>query len=307
MKHKWIFLLLTMVLTLSLVMPGCAEKQGEKHATFCFCQWSGDWMTIYVPKILLEEELGYTTEIVELSITAGFTAIATGEADLWTDSWQPNQATLAEKYADNIESLGIVYDNCLQGWMVPKWVSEQYGITEVADLDDPEIARMFDIDNDNIGDIMGCDAAWTCCRVTDEEIAGYGLGDLYEQKYGAEALMTAAIEGRLKKDEPVLFYFYMPHPFFVRHPVGESVVWLDDPKDFWPMADVYKFGNKDWIAENPQAAELVRQVEMTPDDIGWWIAQMEEKGDDAAVLETLAREWMAKHQAEVDSWLEAIK
>lgn len=307
LKHKLMLGVLAVVLVLSLVVPGCAERE-EKHAIFTFSVWSGDWLTIYVPKILLEEELNYTTEIVDLSVAAAWTAIARGEADLWTDSWQPNQKKLKEKYAETTESLGMVYGDCFEGWMVPKWVSEQYGITSVTDLDGPEMAKLFDVDGDGIGDLLGCDAAWVCAKVNDEKIAGYGLDALYQQRYGMEAMMVAAIEGRMKKEEAVLFYLYTPHPFFVRYPIGESVVWLEDPKGFQErVVNVYKFGNVDWIEENPEAAELLRQVEMTPEDISWMMAQIEEKGDKAAVLEALAREWMAEHQAEIDSWLEAIK
>lgn len=305
MKHKIIFSLLALILVLSLVVPGCAEK--EKHVVFGTGAWSGDLLPIYPVKILLEEEFGYTTEIVDLAVAATWAAMAAGEVDLWMGSWQPNQEDLKEKYAATTEELGLIYGDCLQGWMVPTWVSEQYGITSVGDLKDPEIARMFDDDGDDIGDIMGCDAAWKCAAVTDEEIAGYELTGMYEQKYGAEAMMLAAIEGKMKKNEPVLFYMYTPNPFFVRFPAGESVVWLDDPKDFWPVANVYTFGNKDWIKENPKAAKLCGLIEMTEDDVGWSMAEIEARGDDQATLEAIAREWIAAHQSEVDSWVEAAK
>jgi glycine betaine/proline transport system substrate-binding protein len=308
MKHKWIVLLLVLVLALTAVAGGCTEE--EKTARFSFGQWSGDWLTIYVPKILLEEELGYTTEIVELSVPGVWTAMAAGETDIWTDSWQPNQADLADKYAEETEELSMIYgraNDCLQGWLVPKWVYEQYDITEVSDLKDPELAVLFDIDADGIGDILGCDAAWKCAQINDEQIAGYELGDLYEQKYGAESLMMAAIEGRLKKNEPVLFYMYTPHPFFVRYPIGESVVWLEDPQSFWPLAYIHIYANVDWIAENAEAAELLRQVEMSTPDIGWAMAEIAERGDDAAVLEQIAREWIVQNQATVDLWLEAVR
>jgi len=306
LKHKIIFSLLVLVLVLSLVIPGCAQEE-EKHAILCWGQWSGEYMPLYVSKILLEEELGYTTEIADLAVAATWTAIAAGEADLFFSDWQPNQEDLKEKFAGQVEEISLLYADCLQGWMVPTWVSEQYGITSVGDLKDPEIARMFDDDGDGIGDIMGCDAAWKCAAVTDEEIAGYELTGMYEQKYGAEAMMMAAIEGKMKKNEPVLFYLYTPHPFFVRYPAGESVVWLDDPKDFWPVASVYAISSVDWIKNNPEAIQLINQVGFIPDDLGWLMAQIEEKGDSPELLTAFAREWMAAHQSEVDSWIEAAK
>ncbi|MFC1903701.1 glycine betaine ABC transporter substrate-binding protein, partial [Chloroflexota bacterium] len=95
------------------------------------------------------------------------------------------------------------------------------------------------------------------------------------------------------------------HPFFVKFPIGESVTILDDPLNFWGgHATIYKFGNADWVAANPDAANIVRQVKMTMTDVGWSMAEIEARGDDAATLEAIAREWMAEHQKEINSWLE---
>ncbi len=312
MKHKLIFSLLSAVLILSLALiPACTEEQAEKQATLSFGQWSGDWLTIYVPKILLEEQLGYTTDIVELSVPAIWTALGAGETDLWTDSWFPNQIDFEKKQRAATEWLGVVYgtahspdDVCLQFWAVPTWVSEEYGLTSVEQLKDPELAELFDVDGNGVGDIMGCDAAWKCAEMIDNEIAEYGLGDLYEQQYGAEAMMMAAVEGRMKKNEPVLFYLYTPHPFFVKFPIGEDVVILEDPLNFWGgKATVYKFGQTDWVEANTTAANLVRQVQFKMVDINWAMAEIEERGDDAATLEAIAREWMAQNQDKVNTWL----
>jgi ABC-type proline/glycine betaine transport system substrate-binding protein len=43
---------------------------------------------------------------------------------------------------------------------------------------------------------------------------------------------------------------------------------------------------------------------MTGAEVGWSMAEIEERGDDAATLEAIAREWLAVHQDEINSWLE---
>ncbi len=312
MKRKLIFSLLTLVLILSLVIPGCAAP-APKHIIFATGAWSGDWLTIYPIKILLEEELGYTTEIADTSTPMAWTAVGTGSADLWSNGWLPNQQDLYDKYADTVENLGTIYgggphDPCLQFWAVPTWMSEQYGITSITDLENPEFVELFDLDDDGIGDILGCDAAWRCAAVNDQMVIDYGFEGIYEQKYGAEAMMNAAIVGYMKKNEPVLFYLYTPHPFFVNFPIGESVTILEDPLEGWgEPATIIKAANKEWVEANPEAAELIRQVKMTQNDIAWSMVQIAERGDDAETLTAIAREWMAAYQAEVDSWLAAIK
>ena len=312
MKHKLIFSLLILVLVLSLAIPGCTAPE-EKHIIFTTGAWSGDWLTIYPIKILLEEEFGYTTEIMDTSTPVAWTAVGTGSADVWTNGWLPNQQDVYDKYADTVDNLGIIYgggphDPCVQAWFVPTYVSEQYGITSITDLEDPQYAEMFDVDGDGIGDILGCDAAWKCAAVNDQMVIDYGLEGMYEQKYGAESMMTAAIVGAMKKNEPVLFYFYTPHPFFVNYPIGESVTILEDPLGGWgELATIVKAANKEWVKKNPEAANLIRQVVMTQDDIAWSMAEIDARGDDAETLTAIAREWMAANQAEVDSWVAAAK
>lgn len=307
MKYKWLSLLLAMVLVLAIVGGGCAEEK-EKHINFAYAGAIGDYLIIYVPKILLEEELEYTTEISDLAITALWAGMATGEVSTYTGVSMPNQEDAAKAYAADVEYVGTVYSPLLQGWLVPKWVSEEYKLTKISDLNDPEIAKLFDTDGDGIGDLIGCDAGWKCAKIIDEEIEAYGLDDLYIQRVGAEGMMRSAIEGALRKNEPILFYYWTPHPIFGTYPIGESVVWLEDPKNFWPAARADVYANREWVAENPKAAELLRQMKIADvNDISWSIAEIEANSDDPAFLEQMAREWIAKHQAEVDSWLAAIK
>ena len=312
MKHRLMFSLLVLTLVLSLIVSGGCAKE-EKFASFTTGAWTGDWLTLYPIKILLEEELGYTTRIDETSVAMAWTAVGTGQADLWTNAWLPNQADLQAEFAETAISLGTIYgggshDPCLQFWAVPTSVSEQYGLTSIEQLDDPQFVEMFDTDGDGVGDLLGCDAAWKCAAINDEIIVAYGLKGTYEQKYGAESMITAAIVGSMKKGEPALFYFYTPHPFFIDYPIGEAVTILEDPKGGWgELATVIKVANHEWIEANPKAAELIRQVTMTQEDIAWSMVQVDDRGDDAATLEAIAREWMADHQTEVDAWVAAVK
>lgn len=310
-RGKLLCLSLILLLGIGLVLstsPAWGSSSKDKHASFSVSLWTGDWLPTYVPKILLEDKLGYTTEIVDLSIPAGLAAISTDEVSLTTIVWMPNNEPLVKKYlGDTIDDLGTIYPECLQGIFVPRWVSEKYGITSIPDLNNPEFAKIFDIDNDGKGDWLGCDPGWICAKLNDECIALYGLDKLYLQTVGEEHFLMAAMVGRMKRNEPVLVSQFYPHVMFIDYPKDKVMVLLDDPKDFWITAHVEKFANKKWIAENPEAAEIVRRVQMTGEDVMWMMAQVIEKGDDPATLEALAREWMKKNQVAVDAWLEGIK
>jgi len=290
------------------VSPVSGSSDKPKHASFSVSNWTGDWLPTYIPKILLEDHLGYTTEVVSLSIPAGVAAISTGEVSLSTIVWMPNNEPLVSKFlGSKIEDLGEIYPECLQAMFIPKWVSEKYGITSIAHLNKPEYAEMFDIDKDGKGDWLGCDPGWLCAKLNDECITLYGLDKLYVQMVGAEHFLTAAMEGQMKKNKPVLVSQFYPHVMFIDYPKDEVMVVLDDPKGFWDTAHVEKFANMKWVAENPKAAEIIRRVKITGEDVMWQIAQVRERGDDPAVLEAIAREWMAKNKSKVDTWLQGIE
>ena len=307
-KSSTFLLALLMVISLFLSLSPVGNAAETKHVKFSVSMWSGDWLPTYVPKILLEDNLGYTTEVLSLSIPAGMAAIAAGEVEVTTIVWMPNNQPLVDKYlGQTIEDLGTIYPECLQAIFIPKWVSQQYGIKSISDLDNPQFAKMFDIDNDGKGDWLGCDPGWLCAKLNDQCIALYGLDKLYVQMMGEEHFLLAAMAGRMKKHEPVLISQFYPHVMFIDYPKDESMVVLDDPKHFWFTAHVQKFGNKKWIAGNPKAAELIRQVKMTAEDVMWMMKETRAKGDKPATLEAIAREWITKNKASVDSWLAKIK
>jgi len=311
LRKKLVFLTLVLVFFIGLslsVSPVLCSSDKPKHASFSVSMWTGDWLPTYVPKILLEDHLGYTTEIVDLSIPAGVAAISTGQVSLTTIVWMPNNEPLVNKFlGSKIEDLGEIYPERLQAMFIPKWVSEKYGITSIPDLNKPEYAEMFDIDKDGRGDWLGCDPGWICAKLNDECIALYGLDKLYVQMMGVEHFLMAAMEGQMKKNKPVLVSQFYPHVMFLAYPKDKVMVALDDPKEFWVTAHVEKFANMKWVAENPKAAEIIRRVKMTGEDIMWQMAEVRERGDDPATLEAIARNWIKKNQATIDSWLKGIK
>lgn len=311
LRKNLVFLTFVSVFFIGLslsVSPVLGASDNPKHASFSVSMWTGDWLPTYVPKILLEDHLGYTTEIVSLSIPAGVAAISTGQVSLTTIVWMPNNEPLVNKYlGSKIEDLGEIYPECLQAIFIPAWVSDKYNITSIPDLNKPEYAEMFDIDQDGRGDWLGCDPGWICAKLNDECIKLYGLDKLYVQMMGAEHFLSAAMKGQMKKNKPVLVSQFYPHVMFLDYPKDKVMVVLDDPKDFWVTAHVEKFANMKWVAENPKAAEIIRRVKMTGEDVMWQMAEVRKRGDDPATLESIAREWIKKNQATIDSWLKGIK
>ena len=88
------------------------------------------------------------------------------------------------------------YQGCTQAIYIPKWVYDKEGIHSVNDLGKPEVAKMFDIDNDGKGDMLGCDPGWACAADTDRFIKEYALDKLYVQMVGDSNFLTSAFVAR---------------------------------------------------------------------------------------------------------------
>ncbi|WP_319523985.1 glycine betaine ABC transporter substrate-binding protein [uncultured Desulfosarcina sp.] len=310
-KFKSVVFLLLIISVISIVLvapPLWAASAQKEKAVFFVSFWSGDWLPTYVPKMLLEEKLGYEVKVESLSVPAGFTAISSGEVSVTVITWMPNNDPLVKKYlGKTMVDLGTMYPDCYQTLFVPKWVSDKYGIKKISDLDNPAYAKLFDIDLDKKGDWLGCDPAWICAKMNDECILAYGLEKLFVQMMGEEHMLTAVIKGRMKSNKPVLVSQFYPHIMFLDYPIGESVVALEDDLNYWPKPHVEKFANKTWVEKNPKAAELVRQVNMTTGDIMWSMDYLKKNGDSPEVIERMTREWMKAHQEEVNTWLKAVE
>ena len=90
--------------------------------------WTGSAVDANVAKILLEEKLGYTVQLVEIDEFAQFPALASGELDatleVWPSGHAENYATYItqQKTVEDLGALGVVGKI---GWYVPTYLVQQ--------------------------------------------------------------------------------------------------------------------------------------------------------------------------------------
>lgn len=173
--------------------------------------WTGSAANANVAKVLLEQELGYTAELVEIDEFAQFPALAGGDLDATLEVWPSGHA---EDYATYIEGGGGVVDGGELGvvgnigWFVPSYVVEQ----------NPEVATWEGL-NDNVelfqtaetgdkGQMLDGDPSFVSY---DKEIVE-NLGLDYEVVVaGSEAALLSELEQAYQNEEPILLYWYTPH------------------------------------------------------------------------------------------------
>ena len=288
--------------------------------------WDTGFFQAAVFETLLSE-LGYDVEVVgDLPAETFYPALARGDVDFWANGWFPLHETFLESdvVAGMAEPVGYqVRAGALQGFLVDKATADEHGITSLADFQDPEIAALFDTDDDGLADLTGCDAGWGCEGAINTILAEQGLEDSITHVQGTYSLLMADTIARYQRGESVFFYTWTPNWTVAELALGEDVVWITVPgaettEDVPgcvenPCAmgfvgnDIRAVGNADFLENNPAARTLLEQVEIPLEDIAAENQLLIDGEDGAEDIERHAAEWIEENSDLVDGWLEAAR
>jgi glycine betaine/proline transport system substrate-binding protein len=297
--------------------------------------WDTGWFQAQVFKALLEE-LGYTFKDIETLETVPFYFFsAGGDVDFWANGWFPlhNRFLELEQVLGKVEPVGFqVNQGALQGYLVDKATAEELGITNLGDLKDPEIAKVFDGDGDGKSDLIGCNPGWGCEGVIEHHLDVYGLRDTITHVQGDySALMVDTLE-RYQRGEPVLFYTWTPNWTVSELLIGEDVLWLGVPFSSLPddpdadtaaeglpgcletpcdtgfgVNDIRVVANVEFLKANPATVTLFELVEIPLEDIAAQNALMAAGQNSEADIHRHAEAWIDSHRDQVDQWLGAAR
>lgn len=173
--------------------------------------WTGSAVNANVAKILLEQDLGYTVELVEIDEFAQFPAMSAGELDATLEVWPSGHA---EDYATYIEGDGSVVDGGQLGvigkigWFVPTYVVEEH--PEVATLEglNANASLFATTETGDKGQMLDGDPSFV--SFDKQIVESLGL-DFEVVVAGSESALLAELDQAIAKEEPLLFYWYTPH------------------------------------------------------------------------------------------------
>lgn len=292
-----------LLLVLAFTIMACSPPAEEKvDLTTALPPWSCTPPLLQITKIILEEDLGYKVDVVEVDLPIVWARLASGEIDIFVDCWLPNQEPMVEEYGSRTEIVGVSYTGGLQGWAVPTYIE---GVNSISDLYEEEIRDMFDFDNDGLGDLISIEAGAESTIINNEKITAYLLP--YEQIEGSEQAMCTALENAYGKREPILIFTWTPHWMWAKY----ELKFLEDPDPYWPrsgrpgwtgwpVATVNTVVTGDLRERAPEAVEFLARFEIPLEDVNQAIYEIEIEGKDPAEW---AREWIQQHRDIVDGWL----
>lgn len=295
------------------------------------------WFQHHVYKKLMEE-LGYRVTLhPPVSVPVFYVSAAQGQLDFWANGWFPlyNTYINGPRVKGRVESVGyMVKAGALQGYLIDKKTADEYGITSLEQLKDPEIAKLFDADGDGKADLIGCNPGWGCEVVVDHHLPAYGLTDTVTHVKGQYFALMAQTLRRFRRGQPILYYTWTPNWTTSILEPGKDVVWLtvpfsslpEDQKEQeaftvvegvvgcaadpcnmgWPANDIRVDANSAWLAKNPAARALFEAASIPLAAISEAALAVHE-GATEADLEAMAARWIEDNREQVDRWLEQAR
>ncbi|QCP60546.1 glycine betaine/L-proline ABC transporter substrate-binding protein ProX [Pantoea sp. SO10] len=282
------------------------------------------FQTLLVSRAL--EKLGYTVEKPsEIDYNVAYTTIAAGDATFIATNWQPLHDDMYKAAGGDAKFYrqGTYVGGAAQGYLIDKKTAEQYHITNIEQLKDPKIAKLFDTNGDGKADLTGCTPGWGCEAVINHQIDAYKLSNTVEHNQGNYSAMIADTITRFKQGKPVFYYTWTPYWVSDVLKPGKDVVWLQVPFSSLPgeqskvdtkLANGANYGfpvntmhivaNKVWTEKNPAAAKLFAEMKLPIGDINAENAAMHAGHASEADINGHVDGWIKGHQAEFDKWIQ---
>ncbi len=291
--------------------PADAEKPTIKLAEN---PWSASQLNVAVAKILLEEQLGYTVEVVAIDENAQWPALASGDLHAALEVWPSGHAANVAEYIDkqglvvNGGPLGVVGKI---GWYMPRYMLEQDpALATWEGLATPEAAALFaTAETGDLGQFLAGDPSFV--QYDADIIANLGL-PFQVVNAGSEEAILAALDSATSRSEPLLFYFWTPHSVHAKYELTEVALPEYSEECYakaesggvacdYPADELFKIFWSGLEEAAPDVYGLLSKMSYTTEDQIEMIAAVELDG---ASLEEAARAWLDSNQETWQGWLE---
>jgi glycine betaine/proline transport system substrate-binding protein len=197
-----------------------AEKMTIKLAAN---PWPASELNVAVAKILIEGQLGYPVEIIEIDENAQWPALATGDLHASLEVWPSGHAENIATYIDGqhvVENGGPLGVIGKIGWYIPSYLLAEHpelatweGFTRL------EAAQLFaTAETGERGQFLAGDPSWV--QYDADIIKNLGM-NFQVVTAGSEDALLAAVAAAYSRQEPILFYFYKPHAIFAQYDLTE--------------------------------------------------------------------------------------
>ena len=323
------FVFLTSLISCQSAPESSTDDQETKFKTpllTAHSSWIEEHFQTEIVKIGLEQ-LGYQVAAPkEIEYPPIYISLANGDLDYSVVYYEPGHELFFNNAGgtEKLTGVGNLTPNGVQGYQIDKKTAAQYNITNIEQLKDPKIAKLFDSDNDGKANLVGCNAGWSCELVIEHHLEAYGLTDTIEHDRGQYTALLANSMTRYKQGEAIIFYAYNPHWISAVLKPEQDVVWLEVPftslpkgmekitaektsvngKNYgFPKVEQRIVANKKFLAANLIARRWFELVKIPAEDINIESLRIQEGENRPEDIQRHAQEWVAQNQELFESWL----
>ncbi len=281
---------LATVAATSLAAAECNE------VTFSDVGWTDITATTAAASVVLDA-LGYDTETKILAVPVTYTSMASGDIDVFLGNWMPTMEGDIAKYREE-GSVDTVRAN-LEGAKYTLAVNNaaaDMGIKTFADI----AANADALEGEIYGIEPGNDGNRLIQSMIDEN--AFELGE-FEVVESSEQGMLAQVQRATRKEEPVVFLGWEPHPMNANF----DLTYLEGGDDYFGPdlggATVYTNTRAGFVEECPNLGKFLNNLEFTlemENEIMGAILDDGEKPEEAAAA------WIKANSDVLSTWLDGV-
>ena len=284
------------VSALALIAFASSAAADCTEVTFSDVGWTDITATTAAATVVLEA-LGYETDIKVLSVPVTYTSMAEGDIDVFLGNWMPTMEADIAPYreAGTVETVRENLAGAKYTLAVNK-AAKDLGIADFADIATHADA----LENTIYGIEPGNDGNRLIQSMIDAD--AFGLSS-FEVKESSEQGMLAQVDRLSKRDEPIVFLGWEPHPMNANFDMG----YLTGGDDFFGPnlggASVFTNTRKGFSADCPNVGALLANLEFTLAMENEIMGAILNDGADPAVAAT---EWLKANSEIIPAWLDGV-
>ncbi|MFJ1915252.1 ABC transporter substrate-binding protein [Streptomyces sp. NPDC088147] len=284
-----------------------ANAQGAKTVTLSVQSWVGAQANVAVASYLLEHELGYRVDTVQIDEVPAWDALSQGRVDAILEDWgHPDQEA---RYVDEKKTIapggGLGVTGHI-GWFVPTYFAERHpDVTDWRNLD-TYASQLRTAESGGKGQLLDGSPSY----VTNDKALVNNLDLDYQVVFaGSEAAQITQIKQFAKEKKPFLTYWYKPQWLFQKVPMTEVKLPAykegcdADPEKVacaYPHTPLQKFLNADFAKKGGSAARFLENFTWTTEqqnEVALMIAEQKLSPEEAAA------KWVATNGPTWKKWL----
>jgi glycine betaine/proline transport system substrate-binding protein len=286
----------TTIPTLAVLAAAGAAQADCAKVTLSDVGWTDITATTAVTTTLLNA-LGYETDVKLLSVPVTYSALSTGDVDVFLGNWMPTMEADIAPYREN-GTVETVRTNLVGAkyTLATNAAGADLGIADFADIAAQREAlegKIFGIEPGNDGNRLILDMI---------EGNAFELGG-FEVVESSEQGMLAQVERADKAGEPVVFLGWEPHPMNASF----KMTYLAGGDDFFGPdfggAEVATNVRAGYVAECPNVGKLLQNLEFSlpleNEIMGAILNDGADPGD-------AAKAWLAAHPDVIGPWLDGV-